>query len=167
MAPMPYTVLQAMFDELFPPGLQWYWRGNFFDRITDDAVDVHAKYAENLPTALSTTHLYPVDAAAHRLGPDDTAWAYRDAVWSGVIAGIDPDPDNAEQLRQWCVDYWEELHPHSMGGTYVNFIGAGETPDRIRATYRDHYDRLAAIKRTYDPHNFFHANQNIRPAAAA
>ncbi|MFF3783360.1 FAD-binding oxidoreductase [Streptomyces sp. NPDC001933] len=167
MAPMPYTVLQAMFDELLPPGLQWYWRGNFFDRITDGAVDVHAKYAENLPTALSTTHLYPVDAAAHRLGPDDTAWAYRDAVWSGVIAGIDPDPDNAEQLRQWCVDYWEELHPHSMGGTYVNFIGAGETPDRIRATYRDHYDRLAAIKRTYDPHNFFHANQNIQPAPAA
>lgn len=167
MAPMPYTALQAMFDELLPPGLQWYWRGNFFDRITDAAIDVHAKYAENLPTALSTTHLYPVDAAAHRLGPDDTAWAYRDAVWSGVIAGIDPDPDNAGQLRQWCVDYWEELHPHSMGGTYVNFIGAGETPDRIRATYRDHYDRLAAIKRTYDPHNFFHANQNIQPAPAA
>ncbi|MCX5342072.1 FAD-binding oxidoreductase [Streptomyces atratus] len=164
-APMPYTTLQSMFDELLPAGLQWYWRGNFFDRISDDAIAVHAKYAENLPTDLSTTHLYPVDGAAHRPGPDDTAWAYRDAVWSGVIAGIDPDPDNAEKLRQWCVDYWEELHPHSMGGTYVNFIGAGETPDRVRATYRDHYDRLAAVKRTYDPHNFFRANQNIEPAA--
>ncbi|MGW2087021.1 FAD-binding oxidoreductase [Streptomyces sp. NPDC001880] len=164
-APMPYTALQSMFDELLPAGLQWYWRGNFFDRITDDAIDIHAKYAENLPTALSTAHLYPVDGAAHRPGPDDTAWAYRDAVWSGIIAGIDPDPDNAERLRQWCVDYWEELHPHSMGGTYVNFIGAGETPDRVRATYRDHYDRLATVKRTYDPHNFFHANQNIEPAA--
>ncbi|MEV6165498.1 FAD-binding oxidoreductase [Streptomyces sp. NPDC052052] len=163
--PLPYPALQAMFDELLPAGLQWYWRGNLFDRITDDAVAVHAKYAENLPTALSTTHLYPVDGAAHRLGPDDTAWAYRDAVWSGVIAGIDPDPDNAERLRQWCVDYWEELHPHSMGGTYVNFMGTGEAPDRVRATYRDHYGRLAAIKSTYDPQNFFHANQNIEPAA--
>ncbi|MDF6043389.1 FAD-binding oxidoreductase [Streptomyces sp. JH14] len=165
-APMPYPALQTMFDGLLPAGLQWYWRGNFFDRITDDAVDVHVKYAENLPTDLSTTHLYPVDGAAHRIGADDTAWAYRDAVWSGVIAGIDPDPDKAETLRQWCVDYWEELHPHSMGGTYVNFMGTGETPDRVRASYRDHYDRLAAVKRAYDPDNVFHVNHNIEPAAS-
>ncbi|MFG2562737.1 FAD-binding oxidoreductase [Streptomyces sp. NPDC048496] len=163
-SPMPYPALQTMFDALLPSGLQWYWRGNFFDRITDDAIAVHAKYAENLPTDLSLTHLYPVDGAAHRIGPDDTAWAYRDAVWSGVIAGVDPDPDNAEALRQWCVDYWEELHPQSMGGTYVNFMGTGESQDRVRATYGDHYDRLAAVKQAYDPDNFFHTNQNIKPA---
>lgn len=161
--PMPYPALQAMFDELIPTGLQWYWRGAFFDRITDDAVDVHARYAEALPSGLSTMHLYPVDGAAGRVGADDTAWAYRDAVWSGVIAGIDPDPDNAEALRQWAVDYWDALHPHSMGGAYVNFIGAGESPDRVRATYRGHYDRLAEVKQAYDPHNLFHANQNIEP----
>jgi FAD/FMN-containing dehydrogenase len=163
-APMPYPALQTMFDELIPKGLQWYWRGDFFDRITDEAIDVHAKYAEGLPTDLSTQHLYPVDGAAHRVGQDDTAWAYRDAVWSGVIGGIDPDPANAETIRQWAVDYWDELHPHSMGGAYVNFIGAGESQDRVRTTYRDHYDRLADIKRTYDPNNLFHANQNIEPA---
>ncbi|WP_406421115.1 FAD-binding oxidoreductase [Streptomyces sp. NBC_00873] len=163
-SPMPYPALQTMFDALLPSGLQWYWRGNFFDRITDDAIAVHAKYAENLPTDLSTTHLYPVDGAAHRTGPDDTAWAYRDAVWSGVVAGIDPDPDNAGTIRQWCVDYWEELHPQSMGGTYVNFMGADESQDRVRATYGDHYDRLAAVKQAYDPDNFFHTNQNIKPA---
>ncbi|MET7368469.1 FAD-binding oxidoreductase [Streptomyces sp. NPDC005566] len=162
-APMPYPALQTLFDELIPAGLQWYWRGAFFDRITDDAVDVHARYAEALPTGLSTMHLYPVDGAAGRVGADDTAWAYRDAVWSGVIAGIDPAPDNAEALRQWAVDYWDALHPHSMGGTYVNFIGAGESPDRVRATYRGHYDRLAEVKQAYDPHNLFHANQNIEP----
>ncbi|GHA96956.1 FAD-binding oxidoreductase [Streptomyces chryseus] len=163
-APMPYPALQTMFDELIPAGLQWYWRGHFFDRITDDAVDVHAKYAENLPTDLSTMHLYPVDGAAGRVGPDATAWAYRDAVWSGIIGGIDPDPDKAEMLKQWCVDYWEELRPQSMGGGYVNFMGSGERQDRVRAAYRDHYDKLADIKRTYDPHNFFHVNQNIEPA---
>ncbi|WP_392671796.1 FAD-binding oxidoreductase [Streptomyces sp. LN785] len=165
--PMPYPALQTMFDALLPAGLQWYWRGNFFDRITDDAIGVHAKYTESLPTDLSTMHLYPVDGAAHRAGPDDTAWAYRDAVWSGVIAGIDPDPDRAGAIREWCVDYWEELHPHSMGGTYVNFIGADEPQDRVRATYRDHYDRLAAVKRAYDPANLFHTNQNIEPVALA
>lgn len=161
--PMPYPALQSLFDELMPTGLQWYWRGDFFDRITDDAVDVHARYAEALPSGLSTMHLYPVDAAAGRVGADDTAWAYRDAVWSGVIAGIDPDPDSAEALREWAVDYWEALHPHSMGGGYVNFIGAGESQDRVRGTYRGHYDRLTEIKQAYDPHNLFHANQNIEP----
>ncbi|WP_405912935.1 FAD-binding oxidoreductase [Streptomyces sp. NBC_00963] len=164
-APMPYPAVQTMFDALLPSGLQWYWRGDFFDRITDDAIDVHTKYAQALPTGLSTMHMYPVDGAAGRVGRDDTAWSYRDAHWSGIVGGIDPDPANAGAIRQWCVDYWEELHPHSMGGGYVNFMGSGEGQDRVRATYGDHYDRLAAIKRTYDPQNLFRANQNIAPAA--
>ncbi|KPI17013.1 (R)-6-hydroxynicotine oxidase [Actinobacteria bacterium OK074] len=162
--PMPYPAFQAMFDELIPKGLHWYWRGDFFDAIPDAAIDVHQKYIENLPTGLSTMHLYPVDAAAHEVDPDDTAWAYRDAVWSGVVAGIDPDPGNADLIRQWCVDYWADLHPYSMGGSYVNFIGQHEGQERVRATYRGHYDRLAAVKRTYDPDNVFRANQNIVPA---
>ncbi|MEV6315669.1 FAD-binding oxidoreductase [Streptomyces sp. NPDC051776] len=161
--PMPYPGLQSMFDELLPTGLQWYWRGDFFDRITDEAIDVHARYAGAIPTGLSTMHLYPVDGAVHRTGPDETAWSYRDALWSGVFAGIDPDPANAGAIRDWCVGYWEELHPHSMGGAYVNFM-MDEGPERVRATYRDHFDRLARIKRAYDPENLFHANQNIQPA---
>ncbi|MFI1444144.1 FAD-binding oxidoreductase [Streptomyces fructofermentans] len=164
-APMPYPALQTMFDGLIPAGLQWYWRGDFFDRITDAAADVHLKYGENLPTDLSTMHLYPVDGAAARVAGDATAWSHRDAVWSGVIGGIDPSPDNAGLVKQWCADYWSELHPHSMGGSYVNFIGEDEGQDRVRATYRDHYDRLAEVKKTYDPGNLFHANQNIGPAS--
>ncbi|MFI6007796.1 FAD-binding oxidoreductase [Streptomyces sp. NPDC051243] len=163
--PMPYPGLQGMFDELIPKGFQWYWRGDFFDTISDAAIEVHHKYGDNLPTELSLMHLYPVDAQAHQVGDDDTAWAYRDAVWSGVIAGVDPDPANAGLIRQWAVDYWSDLHPYSMGGSYINFMGEGESPDRVRATYRGHYDRLAATKHTYDPDNFFHANQNIPPSA--
>ncbi|MGW1890561.1 FAD-binding oxidoreductase [Streptomyces sp. NPDC002004] len=164
--PMPYPALQTMFDELIPAGLQWYWRGDFFDRITDDAIDVHLKYASAIPTPLSTMHLYPVDGAAHRVGPDDTAFSFRDAVWSGVFAGIDPDPANAETIKQWCTDYWSEAHPTSMGGAYVNFIGADEGKHRVQTTYRDHYDRLARVKAAYDPSNLFHVNQNIEPSAA-
>ncbi|GAA1013156.1 FAD-binding oxidoreductase [Streptomyces thermogriseus] len=164
-APMPYTALQSMFDPLYPKGLQWYWRGAFFDTISDAAFDVHLRYGQSLPTGLSTMHLYPVDGAAHRLGADDTAWAYRDAVWSGVIVGVDPEPDRAGLIRQWCVDYWSDLHPHSMGGSYINFLGRQEGAERVRTTYRGNYDRLASVKRTYDPGNFFRANQNIPPAA--
>ncbi|MFF6774276.1 FAD-binding oxidoreductase [Streptomyces sp. NPDC012637] len=162
--PMPYPAVQAMFDELIPKGLQWYWRGDFFDTITEGAIDVHRTFLENIPSDLSTMHLYPVDAAAHRLGPMDTAWAYRDAVWSGVIGGISPDPADADAIRGWAVDYWDALHPHSMGGAYVNFLGQDEGGERVRSTYRGHYDRLAEVKSTYDPDNVFHHNQNIRPA---
>ncbi|MFI1394661.1 FAD-binding oxidoreductase [Streptomyces sp. NPDC020681] len=165
-APMPYPALQTMFDGLIPKGLQWYWRGDFFDRITDEAIGVHAKYAEGVPSDLSTMHLYPVDGAAHRVGPMDTAWAYRDAVWSGVVGGIDPDPANAATITQWAKDYLDELHPTSMGGSYINFLGADEGQDRVEATYRGHYGRLAGVKRSYDPYNLFHANQNIEPARA-
>ncbi|MEU5156889.1 FAD-binding oxidoreductase [Glycomyces sp. NPDC021274] len=164
-APMPYPALQGMFDEQIPKGLQWYWRGAFFDTISDAAIDVHERYGNALPTESATMHLYPVDGAAHRVGADETAWAYRDAVWSAVIAGIDPDPANADLIRQWCVDYSTDLHPHSMGGSYVNFLGSKEGPERVRSTYRGNYDRLASVKRAYDPENFFHANQNVPPAA--
>jgi FAD/FMN-containing dehydrogenase len=164
--PMPYPSLQSMFDGLMPKGLQWYWRGDFFDAITDEAIAVHEKYGPNLPSGLSTMHLYPVDGATRHVGPDDTAWAYRDAVWSGVIAGIDPEPANAGLIRQWSVGYWTDVHPHSMGGAYINFLGENETAGRVKGTYRDHYDRLAAVKKTYDPHNFFRANQNIPPAVS-
>ncbi|ELS51442.1 FAD-binding oxidoreductase [Streptomyces viridochromogenes] len=165
-APMPYPALQSMFDALIPKGLQWYWRGDFFDTVSDAAVEVHHRHGGNIPTELSLMHLYPVDGEVHQVDTDDTAWAYRDAVWSGVIAGIDPDPANAELIRQWCVEYWSDLHPHSMGGSYVNFIGDAQSGDRLRSTYRGHYDRLTAIKHTYDPYNFFHANQNIPPGTA-
>jgi FAD/FMN-containing dehydrogenase len=165
-ARMPYPAVQSMFDEVLPSGLQWYWRGVFFDRITDDAIDVHAHFADTIPTGLSIMHLYPVDGAAHHVGRDDTAFAYRDATWSAVIAGIDPDPANAGALEAWSTGYSDALRPQSLGGGYVNFMGSGESKDRVRTTYRDHYDRLADVKRTYDPHNLFHANQNIEPAAA-
>lgn len=162
-APMPYPMLQSMFDALIPAGLQWYWRGDFFNKITDGAIDAHLEYGSSMPTMLSTMHLYPIDGAAHRVGKQDTAWSYRDAVWSGVIGGIDPDPANSEAIKQWCVGYWEALHPHSMGGAYVNFM-MDEGQERVQATYRENYERLAQIKNKYDPDNCLHANQNIKPA---
>jgi hypothetical protein len=161
---MPYPALQSAFDPLYPAGLQWYWRADFVRQISDQAIDAHLEHAARLPTMHSTVHLYPIDGAVHRVGSDETAWSYRDATWAQVIVGVDPDPTNAEGLRHWTVDYWEALHPHSMGGAYVNFL-MDEGQDRVRATYRDNYQRLAAVKRRYDPDNVFHVNQNIHPVA--
>ncbi|MER5436325.1 FAD-binding oxidoreductase [Streptomyces sp. NPDC002588] len=160
---MPFPVLQSAFDGLYPAGLQWYWRADVFHEISDDAIDVHLKYGEKLPTGHSTMHLYPIDGAAARIPEDATAFAYRRGGWAGVIVGVDPDPANAGLITDWAQRYWEELHPTSAGGAYVNFLG-DEGQDRIRASYLGNYDRLTRIKERYDPENLFHVNQNIPPA---
>jgi len=161
---MPFTVLQSAFDGLYPAGLQWYWKADFFNEISDAAIDVHVKYGAQLPTGHSTMHLYPIDGAASRVPADATAFAYRDGGWAGVIVGVDPDPANAARISQWAQDYWEELHPTSAGGGYINFL-MNEGQDRVKASYRGNYSRLARVKERYDPDNTFHINQNIQPAS--
>jgi FAD/FMN-containing dehydrogenase len=164
-APVPHAAMQGAFDGLYPPGDQWYWRADFVEEIPDAAVEIHARFGAALPTMQSTMHLYPVDGAAHDVGAADTAWGYRDARWATVYAGVDHAPENVDAIRSWAVDFFEALHPYSAGGAYVNMM-MEEGEERVRASYRDNYDRLTRIKATYDPDNLFRVNQNIRPAAA-
>jgi hypothetical protein len=161
---MPHHALQSAFDGLYPPGDQWYWRADFVNEIPDAAVDVHARFGAELPTLKSTMHLYPIDGAAHDVDSADTAWSYRDATWGAVFAGVDPDPSNVSTIRKWSIDYFEALHPYSAGGGYVNMM-MDEGQERVRASYRDNYDRLAQIKGIYDPENTFRVNQNIQPTS--
>ena len=163
-APMPHPVLQGAFDGVYPAGEQWYWRADFVREIPDEAVAEHAKFAAELPTWKSTMHLYPVDGAAHDVAADATPWGYRDARWGSVIVGVDADPANAETIKSWAINYFDALHQYSSGGAYVNMM-MDEGQDRVRASYRGNYDRLAAVKATYDPENVFRINQNIHPAA--
>jgi hypothetical protein len=161
---MPLPALQSAFDPVYPAGDQWYWRADFVNQIPDEAIQVHAKFGAEMPTWKSTMHLYPIDGAVHDVGPSDTPWAYRDAGWGSVFAGVDPDPANADAIRRWCVDYFEALHPYSAGGAYVNMM-MDEGQERVRASYGANYDRLAQIKASYDPKNLFRVNQNIQPNA--
>jgi FAD/FMN-containing dehydrogenase len=162
VGPMPYPALQSHFDPLYPPGLEWYWRGDFVRELGDDAIEAHVRFGHELPTPLSTMHLYPVDGAVHRVAPDATAFHHRDARWSQVIVGVSDDAGDRERITQWTKDYWEAVHPHTSGGAYVNFM-MEEGSARVRATYGENYDKLQAIKRRYDPDNFFRVNQNIPP----
>ncbi len=162
-APMPHAALQSAFDGVYPPGQQWYWRADFVNEIPDEAVAAHAQFAAEMPTWQSTMHLYPIDGAAHDVDSTDTAWSYRDATWATVYAGVDPDPANIDAIRDWAVDYSDTLHPYSAGGAYVNMI-MDEGQERVRASYRDNYARLAEIKAIYDPANLFRINQNIEPS---
>jgi FAD/FMN-containing dehydrogenase len=159
---MPLPAWQSGFDGVYPAGDQWYWRADFVKEIPDEAIEIHAKFGAEMPTWKSTMHLYPIDGAAHDVGPTDTPWAYRDALWGSVFAGVDSDPENADKIREWSVNYFEALHPYSAGGAYVNMM-MDEGQDRVRASYGANYDRLAQIKATYDPENLFRVNQNIEP----
>lgn len=163
VGPIPFPAMQSMFDGLYPAGLQWYWRADFFERYDDASVALHVKYGSQLPTMHSTMHIYPINGAAGRVGQADTAWAYRHANFAQVIVGVDPDPANNDRLIEWSKDYWLALHPYSAGGGYVNMI-MEEGEDRVRASYGENYARLAQVKAKYDPTNFFHVNQNIPPA---
>ncbi len=164
--PMPFPMLQSAFDGLYPPGLQWYWRADFVKELPDAAIARHVEFAERMPTMHSTMHLYPIDGAAHRVDPHDTAFSFRDAQWSQVIVGVDPSPARAQEISTWAKDYWDALHPYSAGGAYVNFM-MDEGQERVQATYRDNYARLVEVKNRYDPDNLFHVNQNILPTAGA
>jgi hypothetical protein len=106
-----------------------------------------------------------VNGAAHKVGATETPWSYRDAQFSQVIVGVDPDPANRGLITDWAKAYYDALHPYGAGGAYVNFM-MDEGEDRVRATYRDNYDRLAVAKAKYDPENFFRVNQNIKPGAS-
>jgi hypothetical protein len=163
VGPMPHPVLQSLFDELTVAGMQEYWRADFLNELSDESIAAHVEHGAKVPNVFSSTLLFPIDGAASRIAPDATAFSYRDARFAEVINGIDPDPALADSLKTWVIDSWDAVRPYSAGGAYVNFI-PDEGQERVQASYRDNYARLAQIKKRYDPTNLFRLNQNIRPA---
>jgi FAD/FMN-containing dehydrogenase len=162
VAPMPYPALNSLFDPLLPAGLQHYWKAAFATELTDGAIQAHLEFGPKVPVVNSTMHIYPINGACNRVAGDATAFAYRDAKFATVIAGMWPDPADNEKNIKWVKDYYRAIQPHSSAGGYVNFM-AGDDQDRIRDNYKGNYDRLVKIKKTYDPANLFHMNQNIKP----
>jgi FAD/FMN-containing dehydrogenase len=162
VGPMPYPALNSAFDGLYPPGLRHYWKANFVKELTDDAITAHLEHGSTVPELTTTMHIYPINGACHRVAPESTAFAYRDASFAPVIAGMWPDAKDDERNTAWVREYYEATAPLSEEGGYINFM-AEDDQGRIRANYKGNYDRLATIKRTYDPANLFRHNQNILP----
>jgi FAD/FMN-containing dehydrogenase len=163
VTPMPFPALNSAFDALLPPGLQHYWKASFAAEITDGAISAHLQHGPKVPVVNSTVHIYPINGACHRVRSNATAFAYRDASFATVIAGMWPNPaDNARNIK-WVKDYYAAIHPHSAPGGYVNFM-AEDDQGRVRDNYKGNYSRLVSIKKKYDPKNLFHINQNIKPS---
>jgi len=163
VGPMPYPALNSAFDPIFPKGIRSYWKGNFVTELTDEAIRAHVQHGSQVPEVSSTMHLYPINGASHRVGADDTAFSYRDANFATVIVCAWEDPANDAERIQWVRDYYDATAPYSEAGGYVNFMD-DDDQTRIHDNYRGNYQRLTEVKRTYDPQNLFHLNQNIPPA---
>jgi len=162
VGPMPYPAMNSAFDALVPRGLQHYWKANFVTELTDEAIVAHETFGPKVPYVSSTMHLYPINGAVHDVAPDATAFAYRDANFAEVIAGMWLDSADNDANIQWVRDYYAATAPQSEQGGYVNFMSADDR-DRVRANYKENYSRLVDVKRRYDPSNIFHLNQNIEP----
>ena len=162
VGPMPYPALNSAFDGLYPPGLQHYWKANFVKELSDDAIAAHIEHGPKVPVVQSTVHIYSINGACHRVKPDETAFAYRDANFATVIAGMWPDPSQNAANTKWVRDYYDATAPLSEKGGYINFM-SGDDQSRIQANYKGNYKRLVEVKKRYDPHNLFHVNQNIKP----
>jgi len=163
VGPIPHPAWNSMFDALYPPGQNWYWKADFVKELTPEAIALHVKHGSDMPTWQSSMHMYPIDGVAAKVKNNATAWGNRDARYAEVIVGVDADPKSREKLTKWARDYWTALHPHNLPGAYVNFMMADEGDDRIKATYGGNYKKLVAVKKKYDKGNLFRVNQNIKP----
>jgi hypothetical protein len=159
---MPFADVNALFDGLVPRGLQHYWKAAFVTELTDDAIAAHFEHGPGLPSMNSTVHIYPINGACHDVGPDETAFGHRDATFATVIAGMWPDPAANEASTRWVKDYYAAIAPHSEPGGYINFAAADDQ-GRVSDNFGANYARLREVKRSYDPENLFHLNQNIVP----
>jgi FAD/FMN-containing dehydrogenase len=162
VGPMPYPAINSAFDALVPAGLQHYWKANFVKELTDEAIAAHLEHGPKVPAVNSTVHIYPINGAVQDVAPHATAFAYRDANFATVIAGMWPDPADNAANTAWVRGFYEATAPLSEEGGYINFM-ADDDQDRIRVNYKGNYDRLVEIKRKYDPDNMFRVNQNIQP----
>jgi FAD/FMN-containing dehydrogenase len=164
ISPIPYTVLQAMTDDLFPRRRQYYWKASLMNRISDDAIDTMLEYFSAVPSPHTVMGFQQLGNAANRVGPDETAFSHRDALYDFLMLSGWEDPSAAERNIRWTRELNDAIQPFLHGGLYVNALGEEDFQHRIQAAYRPKtYERLVALKNKYDPTNLFRLNPNIKP----
>ena len=164
LGPMPYAALQCLTDAALPGGSHYYAKGGFLPDLTDEAIEVFVEYAGTKPSPLSVVLVQTVRGAASRVSPTATAFAHRGFPYSPVIVSQWLDEAKTEENIAWARDFWRDLQPFAGAGVYVNDLGQDDE-GRTRLAYGANYDRLAQLKKTYDPDNLFRLNANIQPAA--
>ena len=148
---------------MFAPGMRNYWTGGYIERMTDEAIDALLEATGDIPSPHSAVLLEYHGGAAGRIAPDATAFPHRSAECLLVIIGLWMDPAADEENIEWARRLWKGMQPYSSGAAYSNLLGIDDL-GRSRGAFGSNYDRLAALKKKYDPENFFRHNQNVPPA---
>jgi hypothetical protein len=163
VGPMPYTALQDLSREMFPPRRFNYWKSSFVYDLSDQAIDTMIAQFAGVPSPFTQAAIEQLGGAVSRIGKDETAFSERSAPYNLIIASVWTDPAENDKNIRWTREFWEVMRPYESEAVYVNYLDIDEQ-DRIRAAYGEKYDRLVALKNQYDPTNFFQLNQNIKPA---
>ena len=164
VASVPFVQAQSMFDATYPNGQYHYWKAGFMNSLPDEAMDVAMEHFADRPSPLTTLFLEHMHGAASRVPEDATAFAHRFDHYNFSAYGIWEDPKANDANVKWVQDFWKDARPFLSGRAYVNYLGQ-EGADRVREAYGPNFDKLAALKKKYDPTNFFRLNQNIPPAS--
>ena len=164
LGPMPYQAIQGMFDAGVPRGSRNYWRSEYADRLTDEAIQAILAHSDGIPAPLGQLHIHQMGGAMSRVPADATAFGNRDAGFLMNYIGLWLDPAEDRANTAWVRTASDAMAPHGTGGRYVNFL-ADEGEAGVRSAYDGNtYARLQNLKAQFDPTNFFHLNQNITPA---
>jgi FAD/FMN-containing dehydrogenase len=162
IAPVPYAVLQSMFDDGAPRGILAYWRTEYLGSLTDAAIDVLVEHAARDPSPLGQVHIHHLEGAVARVGEGETAFCRRYAPFVVNLPAGWMDPADTDQNIRWVSEFSDALRPHGTGDVYPNFVGSDEL-DRVREAYGPNLGRLVEVKRHWDPDNVFRGNLNIKP----
>jgi FAD binding domain/Berberine and berberine like len=162
LGPMPYVAQQRIMDDGFPAGSYYYTKAGSLPDLTDEAIEVLAEYAATKPSPQSGVLVQSVCGAASRVAPDATAFPHRRFPYAPVIVSQWLGAANSEKNIAWARDFWKALHSFAGGGVYVNDLSDIDG-ERMRVAYGANYDRLATLKKKYDPGNFFCLNPNVKP----
>jgi FAD/FMN-containing dehydrogenase len=160
----PYTQWQKAFDPLLTPGARNYWKTHNFTELSDGALNSMIEFADQLPSPQCEIFIGLIAGAANRVPADAMAYRHRDAKFVLNVHGRWDERADDERCIAWARAFFQASAPYASGGAYVNFM-TEEEGDRVAAAYGANYDRLAEIKKQYDPDNLFHLNQNIKPAS--
>ncbi len=165
IAPQPYVVMQTLFDGAWPPGRLYYHKGHNIRAISQGAVEILVKYAETMPTPVSSIYFQQVHGASSRVPASATAFPHRYHYYNSGVHPATDNPNDCEKMIRWARECWEELKPFAERAVYVNLLEGylEEGEQRVREAYGPNYERLVALKNKYDPTNFFRLNANIKP----
>ena len=160
---MPYPAVQRIAENFNPRGMRNYWKNCYIAAVSPDAIEVMLDYHSRVPSPFTHQVLYTFGGAVARLGRDDTATACRDARHAFIAIGMWENAERDKEQIAYIRDLWRTMQQFSSGGFYPNY--EGEMTGQLEAAFgADKYRRLLALKKKYDPDNFYRLNHNIDPS---